>query len=507
MKKGLIYSALVLSIGSIFAKFVGILLKVPLINIVGDYGIGLYQLPYPIYTTILTFSMTGFSLAVAKFISTYNPERDYKAISATFYMSLITITIFSFVFSLLYVIAAKRIIAIFKWPPEVLFPYLALAPALFVVSVQSAYRGYFNGIKKMYITSISQILESIGRVGFGLVLCIILLARGVSLSVAGALLGASLGALVSLAFLYAAFKKQQMHLNKNLQPLFRESLPIARRIIILTFYFSLSSFLMSAISITDSLFFPYFMSMRHYPNRFTSELFGIFSGKAMTLIHVPLTFSISMAISIISYMSSAKTLSEKKELIAQGLEYVLLINVPCVAAFFFFPDIIINLVFFNSPTGGEVLRLSSLITLVISLVQFSTSVLQGLGKFLVPVKSILIAIVIKIACMFVFIVIYNLNIAGCILANLVCYTVIFLVNFLELKNQNINAFSVNKLLYIVISSAIMVITGSLIIRLLTESSNIVQGSVLVIGCIAVYTIFLFIFRVLKFSNLKQLITR
>lgn len=249
------------------------------------------------------------------------------------------------------------------------------------------------------------------------------------------------------------------------------------------------------------------MNMRHYPNRFTSELFGIFSGKAMTLIHVPLTFSISMAISIISYMSSAKTLSEKRKLIAQGLEYVLLINIPCIAAFFFFPDTIINLVFFNSPTGGKVLRFSSLLTLVISLVQFSTSVLQGLGRFLVPVKSILIAIVIKIACMFVFIVIYNLNIVGCILANLMCYTVIFLVNFLELKNQNIDAFSVNKLLYIVISSAIMVITGSLIIRILTESSNIVQGSVLVIGCIAAYTIFLFIFRVLKFSNLKQLITR
>ncbi|WAM32838.1 hypothetical protein [Caldicellulosiruptor morganii] len=64
MKKGLVYSAAILAIGSIFAKFVGVFLKVPLINLVGDYGIGLYQLPYPIYTTILTFSMTGFSLAI-----------------------------------------------------------------------------------------------------------------------------------------------------------------------------------------------------------------------------------------------------------------------------------------------------------------------------------------------------------------------------------------------------------------------------------------------------------
>lgn len=47
MKKGLIYSAIILTVGSLFAKFVGVFLKLPLINIVGDYGIGLYQLPYP----------------------------------------------------------------------------------------------------------------------------------------------------------------------------------------------------------------------------------------------------------------------------------------------------------------------------------------------------------------------------------------------------------------------------------------------------------------------------
>lgn len=508
MKKGLIYSAFILSIGSIFAKFVGIFLKIPLINIVGDYGIGLYQLPYPIYTAILTFSMTGFSLAVAKLISTYHAQKDYNAIHITFYTSLILITFVSFIFSVLYLLVARKIIEIFKWPSDVLFPYLALAPALFIVPVQSAFRGYFNGMKNMHITSVSQIVESIGRVGFGLLLCIILLSRGIQLSVAGALFGTSLGALVSLIFLYKAFKKQQQFSNKNLLLFLKESLPIAKNIAILTFYFSLSSFLTSFISITDSLFFPYFMDIRHYPTKFTSELFGIFSGKVMTLVHVPLTFSISMAISIISYMSSTTTLSEKRKVVSQGLEYILLVNIPCVAAFFFFPDSIINLVFYNSRSGSNILKLSAFVTLVISLVQFSTSVLQSLGKFLIPVKSILIAIVIKIISMFTFIVIYNLNIIGCIMANLICYTVIFLVNFLELKKQNIDVFfRGHKLLYIVVSSAIMVITGNLILRLLAKSCDIVRGSILVAVCVMVYTIFLFVFKVIKFSDFKLLITR
>lgn len=96
MKKGLIYSAIILTVGSLFAKFVGVFLKLPLINIVGDYGIGLYQLPYPIYTTVLTFTMTGFSLAVSKQISSSHAEKDYRACKLTFYTSLIVINSYFF---------------------------------------------------------------------------------------------------------------------------------------------------------------------------------------------------------------------------------------------------------------------------------------------------------------------------------------------------------------------------------------------------------------------------
>lgn len=264
---------------------------------------------------------------------------------------------------------------------------------------------------------------------------------------------------------------------------------------------------MSVISITDSLFFPYFMDMRHYPDRLTSKLFGIFSGKVMTLIHVPLTFSLSMAVSIISYISSAKTLPEKKQITSKGLDYMFLVNIPCTAAFVFFPETIINLVFFNTPTGSEILKHSAPLALVVSLVQFSTSVLQGLGKFLVPVKSLLVAIPIKIVCMFVFIVVYNLNIDGCILANLICYTVTFVMNFLELRNQVINILNLNKLFYIGVSSVIMVITGRLILNMLTGYSFVLQGSILIVCCIAVYAVFLSIFGVVKLSTIKQLIMR
>lgn len=508
MKKGLIYSAIILTVGSLFAKFVGVFLKLPLINIVGDYGIGLYQLPYPIYTTVLTFTMTGFSLAVSKQISSSHAEKDYRACKLTFYTGLIVITAISFMFSLAYVLLSKKIIEIFKWPQEAYTPYLSLAPALFLVSVQASYRGYFNGVKKMYITSISQIIESIGRVCFGLLFCILLLKKGVHFSVAGALAGSSIGALFSLIYLIFVLQKDEIinstKNNAENKEVYRDIILESKNILLLTIYFSLSSLLMSVISIVDSLLFPYFIHMRGYQDRIISQLFGIFSGKAMTLIHVPLTFSVSMAVSIVSYVVAAKQQKEKRELICTAFEYIILVTLPCCAAFYFFSDTIFKIVFFNATTGDSVLKISAFLTILISLVQFTTSVLQATGHFMAPVKSILTGVIIKIICMFVFIVIYNLNISGLVLANIMCYFVVFMINLDKLKSFGFAHFNMLKMFYIVLSSAIMVIVGRIILNIL-KTSVLIEGVVMITCCACVYFMCAFMFGILKVSTIKEFI--
>gem|GEM_PF-1592600 len=508
MKKGLVYSAVVLTVGSLFAKCVGVFLKLPLINIVGDYGIGLYQLPYPIYTTVLTFTMTGFSFAVSKQISSSHAEKDYRSCKLTFYTGLIVITAISFIFSLAYVLLSKKIIEIFKWPKEAYIPYLSLTPALFLVSVQASYRGYFNGVKKMYITSISQIIESVGRVCFGLLFCILFLKKGIHFSIAGALAGSSVGALFSLIYLIVALRKDEtindMEKSSENVQLYHDMFFTCKNILLLTTYFSLSSLLMSVISTVDSLLFPYFMHMRGYHDRIISQLFGIFSGKAMTLIHVPLTFSVSMAVSIVSYVVAAKEQKERRELVSTAFEYIILVTLPSCMAFYFFSDTIFKLVFFNAIAGDDVLKISAFLTILISLVQFTTSVLQAIGHFMAPVKSILLGVIIKILCMFVFIVVYNLNISGLILANIICYFVVFVINLDKLKSFGFAHFNTWKMFYIVLSSVIMVIVGKTVLCVF-KTSVFIEGIVMIICSICAYFICAFIFGILKVSTIKDFI--
>ncbi|MDE7107693.1 MAG: oligosaccharide flippase family protein, partial [Clostridiales bacterium] len=57
-------SAVALAAMGMIAKLIGALYRVPLTNIVGAEGMGLYQMVFPLYTVLLAFCGSGMSGAV-----------------------------------------------------------------------------------------------------------------------------------------------------------------------------------------------------------------------------------------------------------------------------------------------------------------------------------------------------------------------------------------------------------------------------------------------------------
>jgi stage V sporulation protein B len=106
--------------------------------------------------------------------------------------------------------------------------------------------------------------------------------------------------------------------------------------------------------------------------------------------------------------------------------------------------------------------------------------------------------------MFVFIVIYNLNISGLVLANIMCYFVVFVINLDKLKSFSFAHFNMLKMFYIVLSSVIMVIVGRAILNIL-KSSVFIEGVVMITCCVCVYFMCTFVFGILKVSTIKEFI--
>jgi stage V sporulation protein B len=58
-KRSFLQGAVILSVAGVLSKILGALYRIPLARLIGAEGMGLYQMAYPIYTTILALATSG----------------------------------------------------------------------------------------------------------------------------------------------------------------------------------------------------------------------------------------------------------------------------------------------------------------------------------------------------------------------------------------------------------------------------------------------------------------
>ena len=71
-KDNLFSGAIALAIGGLITKVIGALYRIPLTNLLGAEGIGIYQMVFPLYCLLLTVSSTGVPNGIAKLIAEGN---------------------------------------------------------------------------------------------------------------------------------------------------------------------------------------------------------------------------------------------------------------------------------------------------------------------------------------------------------------------------------------------------------------------------------------------------
>ena len=65
-KTGFLKGAAWIALGGFIAKLIGAVYRIPLTNLIGGHGLGLYQLVYPVYCLLLTVSATGIPSSISK---------------------------------------------------------------------------------------------------------------------------------------------------------------------------------------------------------------------------------------------------------------------------------------------------------------------------------------------------------------------------------------------------------------------------------------------------------
>ena len=74
MKNKLVKSAFILIVASVFSKLLGAIYRVPLTNIIGTVGIGVYQLVFPVYSLLFVLCSNGVCLAISKMVASFRAK-------------------------------------------------------------------------------------------------------------------------------------------------------------------------------------------------------------------------------------------------------------------------------------------------------------------------------------------------------------------------------------------------------------------------------------------------
>ena len=421
-KSGFIKSAVTIATGGFIAKLIGALYRIPLTNLIGGKGIGLYQLVYPVYCLLLTVSATGIPSSIAKLVAEKIGKNQSPA--SVFKTAMKLFLSVGFVGSVLMAVFAP-VLANAQGSKSVVAGYYALAPSVLLVSALSVFRGYFQGKNDMLPTALSEITEQLVKVALGLIFAYMYRER-IERAVVFLLLAVSVSELFALCLMWLLYKR-----DKPIQP--RGAGVRIKTVLRLSIPVTLSAILIPVSSLVDSVLAVRFMRV-YAENAVT--LYGLFSGGAVTIINLPVSVCYGLAAASIPAVAKAKAEQKgvrKKVFFALGI--TALVALPAAVGLYLFANPAVKIVFRSlSDNEREILVLLvksfSISAFTLSCAQTLSACLTAQGKPQYAAFSMAVGVVVKTVCYTLWLKNPSISIFGLARATNLCYLVAFLLNLL-----------------------------------------------------------------------------
>lgn len=449
--KKLFGGAAILGAGAFVAKILGAVYRVPLTNILGGEGLGLYQMVFPVYCLLLDFSGAGVPSALSKLIA--ERGEDKKEFSHRILKSSIKL------FSLIGLIGSVLIaalglpVATLQGNSSAVWGYVFLSPSVFLVSVISCYRGFFQGDINMKPTAFSQITEQGIKLLAGL-LIVSALSYNIPLAVGGATFAVTLSELAALIFLFVVYKiktKKEMlndkenkflHYDKSFfksdcKSIVKLAVPVALTGTAIPFSQVVDSFIIINVLGT------------YLPN--ATSLFGLYSGAATTLINLPVSLLYGISAVTVPFVAAEKDVKNGKKSVWSALLLTFFSAIVFAAMEFFFAERAVGFLFRSLSSEeqkitSDLVKLSAVNIILLSLIQTQNAALIGKGKAYAPVITMYSAIAIKTLLLVLLSFDKNLNIYAAAISTIACYFVACLLNFIILFSTK-GRYAVKKSLY------------------------------------------------------------
>lgn len=450
-KKSLVKGAAILAVAGLLVKFLGAFFRIPLANWIGDTGMANYAPAYNIYGFLLVFATAGLPVAISRMVAERCAVGQFREAERVFKLSRMLMMIIGVIgFCLLFFFAdwiAARVNL-----PDAALAMRATAPALLMVPLMSAYRGYFQGMQEMTPTALSQVVEQIFRVGCGLGLAWFLMHSDRVFSgyrpevkgAAGGCFGAAAGAVGGLAVMFLIYcmvrKKIKRRIRHDNTGARESSGMILKRIAAIAIPVTLGSAIMPIVNLIDSGIVMSRLLSAGIDHSAAESMLGQLTGFASPIIAFPEVLLQAIVVSLVPMVSAANRMKNRAELhgnITLGMRMTTIIALPCAAGLFTLAVPVMTLLYpsqaASAAGAGPCMKILSIGFIFLAVITVITGALQGIGKQVYPVINLFIGVLVKFAVTWTLTAVPSINVKGAAVGTACAYLVAAILDLIALK--------------------------------------------------------------------------
>lgn len=465
---------------TLIVKVIGALFKLPLKEIIGVSGFGYFNTAYGLFNTLYALSTAGLPIAVSKMVAECAASGRYRDIRRIHRISTAAFLVTGTVGTLIMLLGAQPYVSFAK-NPSAFLSVILMAPAILFVCLTSSFRGYYEGLRNMYPTGISQVVEALVKLVFGLALAFLAINAGMKeyeelgtvfgraaaspesarlMTLAYGSAGAILGIVISTfggtlyLWLYHKFHgdgitRQQLHAA----PPAREKKVLLKKLIYIAIPICLGALATNITTLVD---------VTSVTNRLSTALergydvvMGMYQGlipEAMELVEIPnyLFGAYNLSVTVFNLVPAITTtfgisalpavttawVEGQRESLRRNIESVWrmtsLIAMPAGFGLIALAEPVLLFLFPTEPEAvviaAPILRVLGLAVILVSLTLPTNSMLQAVGKLNVPVKMMLIGGAAKLILNFTMVAVPKINIQVAPYGTLLCYGIIFFLS-------------------------------------------------------------------------------
>ena len=491
-KQNFLQGALILSVAAIIVKVIGAIYKIPLMNIIGGEGFGYYNTAYTIFTPLYTIATAGIPVAVARMVSECVTLGRYRDVRRIFQLSMTCFLVTGTAGSLIMLFGSKFLAGTVCGNPGAFLPVIILSPAVFFLCMTSAYRGYYQGLRNMYPTAVSQVVEAVIKVVIGLALTVLVTTLGFSeaaksgkflgidlgisaeglsetsalapVAASAAIAGVMISTMVGMIYLMVHYHfkgdgitqpelydaPEATSKKKLLKTLVTISVPVC----LATLSTNITN-LIDLVSLMNRM--EYAIRLDHFtvlemyegllPEGLDLEgipnyLYGVYSGMPVTLFNLVPTIAMTFGTAALPNVAAAWT-SHNRHRIKNSIDTVLrlttLIAVPAGIGLSVMANEVLSLLYPLRMTEVEIasplLRVMGITVIFVCTCASCHSILQGIGKERLPLIFMLIGAAIKLGVNYIFVAVPSLNIQAAPYGSLICYVIIMIVDIIAINRH------------------------------------------------------------------------